>query len=160
MKVAKTGLILVLLLQLCCPGWCALFGDYDGSGAVNLDDVVYLWAQVQLEAFSGTTPTVDQLKTRAGAMRSSVAKTITALPAMTAVDLNGDSKLDLNDVVLLWGWYQLESFVLGSGNDASKVEARATALRSSFQGRLNVFPGMDIGGSNVPFYINNIVSDQ
>lgn len=144
MKVGKIGLVLGVLLFCLAPSYGALFGDYDGSGQVNLDDVVYLWAQVQLEAFSGSIPTVEQLKARAGALRSSVSRNLLSVPPLRIADLNLDTKLNLDDVAFLWGWYQLESFSAGSGSNASLVETRAKSLRSSVSGNLGVFPNITV----------------
>ncbi len=106
--------------------------DFDGDGAVALNDVVYLLAWYQ----TGKSTDKTAIANRAKEILASAAGPVVNVPADITDDVNGDGKADLNDIVLTLAWYQA-----GKSNDATVVKSRASEILSSVTGTVTSFPG-------------------
>ena len=107
--------------------------DFDGSGKPEISDVVFMLAWVQ----TGSTDAAV-VGARAKEIYSVLTANPTSLPASTIDDLNGDGKVDINDVVMTLAWVQTESA------DPTTLLNRAMEIFSGIAGAISAFPNVKV----------------
>lgn len=107
--------------------------DFNNDGVVNLSDVVIMLAWFQVPE-----KTAENVKARALAILPTVTGEVVYMPTGTIDDLNGDGKIDLNDVVLTLAWFQVPA------KDEASVKLRATAILSTVSGSVMALPAVPV----------------
>ncbi len=93
--------------------------DFNGDGVVDIHDLIFLIAWLQAEK----TNQLSVVQARAQEIYSNVKLPLAVLPSDSIEDLNGDAKVDINDLIFLIAWMQAEG-----SSDGTVVNARAKEI--------------------------------
>ena len=111
-----------------------LRGDINGDGVVDINDVVYEYASVDL----GGHADAATIKNRAKELMPTISGSVVNIPSALD-DINGDAKITIDDVVFSYAWVDL-----GSSATATTVKSRATELFSTISGVASDLPAESI----------------
>jgi hypothetical protein len=118
--------------------------DFSADGAINDNDIAALIARNQFAnaGVSADDITAANINTVAVGLLPGQTFTISIVPSTSIDDLNGDGKLDDNDLAFLIGWIQLKNAGLTTDKiTESSVSSVSSGLLGSLSGTLNKFPG-------------------
>lgn len=118
--------------------------DFTGDSTIDDKDLAGLIARNQLSnaGVAADQLTAANINTVAAGLLTSQTFTVGVAPSASLDDLNGDGKLDDNDLAFLIGWLQLKNAGLTTTQiTETAVKTVSTGLLGSLSGSLSKFPG-------------------